>query len=217
MSHMLTQRQRDVVEAIRSFTARAGYAPSYRDIGDALGGMSTNAVSDHLEALEKKGVIRRTPGVPRSIVVIDPPVAAIGAQNAWAAPRGLTSRGTALVLLAAAVAACGRRARSTVLLVAQLAEAPSLLADRIGGVRGAQLLAACGRDLGPVSDQEWARAQAHLVSLGVVLASDDDTLAPGPAIATMTDRAWARERARFAAHCFDTMPELGVLLVRGAA
>lgn len=46
-----------------------GVSPSYREIGTALGIGSTNAVSDHIKALVRKGFIERVggPGAPRSL------------------------------------------------------------------------------------------------------------------------------------------------------
>lgn len=68
----LTDRQLDVVQAIRRLTALHGYPPTLRELGADLGIASTNGVNDHLKALENKGAIRREPLKSRSIVVVLP-------------------------------------------------------------------------------------------------------------------------------------------------
>lgn len=60
-----------VLEAIRAFWDEEGYSPSFHDIMDATGITSTSVVSYHLLRLERAGVMKRTPGVARSYVVIE--------------------------------------------------------------------------------------------------------------------------------------------------
>ena len=66
----LSPRQRDIIDFIVSAIAQRGVAPTYREIGGALGIGSTNGVSDHVKALIKKGYLQRAadPGSPRSLV-----------------------------------------------------------------------------------------------------------------------------------------------------
>jgi len=59
MSKGLTQRQREVLEAIRDYAARNGYPPSIRELGRALGISSLRGVTIHLDALARKGYIER--------------------------------------------------------------------------------------------------------------------------------------------------------------
>ncbi len=68
----LTARQYQVISALRRLTASNGYQPSLRELGAALDPpvTQTNAVSDHLKALERKGWIKRTPGRARGIEVL---------------------------------------------------------------------------------------------------------------------------------------------------
>ena len=65
----LSPRQRDLLEFLISTVEQSGVVPSYREIGTALGIGSTNAVSDHLKALIRKGYVERVgePGRPRSL------------------------------------------------------------------------------------------------------------------------------------------------------
>ena len=64
----LTARQAQVLEFIR--TNMAYYSPTVRQIAKELGIANHNAVFHHLNALEKKGRIRRVPGKSRNIEVI---------------------------------------------------------------------------------------------------------------------------------------------------
>ena len=59
MPDQLTQRQRDILDFIASSIDRRGYPPTLREIGEHFGIRSTNGVSDHLKALEKKGFLAR--------------------------------------------------------------------------------------------------------------------------------------------------------------
>lgn len=56
----LTERQRDVLEAIRRHMARNGESPTVREIAREIGVRSTRTVHKHLGALEEKGCITRS-------------------------------------------------------------------------------------------------------------------------------------------------------------
>ena len=68
----LTQRQRRILEEIRSSIMRRGYPPSIREIGEAVGLTSPSSVAHQLRALETKGYLRRDPNRPRAIDVVSP-------------------------------------------------------------------------------------------------------------------------------------------------
>jgi len=59
MSERLTQRQKDILDFITASINECGYPPTLREIGEHFGIKSTNGVSDHLKALEKKGALTR--------------------------------------------------------------------------------------------------------------------------------------------------------------
>jgi len=65
----LSPRQNELLEFLVGYMDQRGVAPSYRECGEAMGIGSTNAVSDHIKALERKGYVERVgrPGQPRSI------------------------------------------------------------------------------------------------------------------------------------------------------
>ena len=55
----LTARQKEIYDFLLHAIREKGYAPSIPEIGAKFKIASTNGVSDHLKALEKKGYIRR--------------------------------------------------------------------------------------------------------------------------------------------------------------
>jgi repressor LexA len=67
----LTDRQRQVLDFIKSEIKRMGYPPTVREIGTAVGLSSSSTVHAHLEALEAKGLILRDPSKPRALELLD--------------------------------------------------------------------------------------------------------------------------------------------------
>lgn len=65
----LTERQRTILEVIRTSVVNRGYPPSIREIGDAVGLTSTSSVAHQLRTLERKGYLRRDPNRPRAVDV----------------------------------------------------------------------------------------------------------------------------------------------------
>jgi SOS-response transcriptional repressor LexA len=63
----LTDRQQEVLDFIKSNMGL--YGPTCREIAAAIGAKSPHAATVHLDALEKKGFIRRT-GKTRGIEVV---------------------------------------------------------------------------------------------------------------------------------------------------
>ena len=55
----LTDRQKAIYDFLLKSIREQGFAPSIHEIGRQFKIASTNGVSDHLKALEKKGYIRR--------------------------------------------------------------------------------------------------------------------------------------------------------------
>lgn len=66
----LTHRQHTVLSFIERFVALKGFPPTIREIGKGLRIRSTNGVSDHLIALEKKGYISRLNYQSRSVQIL---------------------------------------------------------------------------------------------------------------------------------------------------
>jgi len=80
---VLTARQREILDFIRSFITQASYPPTVREIG-AHFGFVPRSVFDHLKALERKGYLRRTASKSRSLQILEssgeprPPARALG-------------------------------------------------------------------------------------------------------------------------------------------
>lgn len=69
----LTQRQLEVLAGIRVIFQETGYPPTVRELGERLGLRSSCTVQRHLEALERKGFIRRNPTKARTIEIMRGP------------------------------------------------------------------------------------------------------------------------------------------------
>ncbi|MHB9025868.1 MAG: transcriptional repressor LexA [Armatimonadota bacterium] len=65
----LTKRQQEVLSGIRAILQESGYPPTVRELGERLGLRSSCTVQRHLEALERKGFIRRNPTKARTIEI----------------------------------------------------------------------------------------------------------------------------------------------------
>lgn len=66
-------RPRRVLAFLRDFTAEHGYPPSMAEVGAAVGLTSTSSVARQLGVLETRGYIKRDPGKPRAITILDHP------------------------------------------------------------------------------------------------------------------------------------------------
>ena len=60
--HVLTWRQRKILQVIRESVQRHGYPPSMREIADAVGLISTSSVEYQLSRLQRKGYLHRDLG-----------------------------------------------------------------------------------------------------------------------------------------------------------
>ncbi len=86
--HVLTWRQRKVLQVIRESVQSRGYPPSMREIGEAVGLTSTSSVSYQLSTLQSKGYLRRDAGRPRTVEVRLP-----GHSRGPAGPRARPRQG----------------------------------------------------------------------------------------------------------------------------
>ena len=71
MAKALSDKQKRILEFLKSEIRTKGYPPSVREICDAVGLKSTSTVHGYLERLEKKGLIRRDATKPRAIEILD--------------------------------------------------------------------------------------------------------------------------------------------------
>lgn len=67
----LYKRQRQILDFISQYIQRNGYSPTLAEIAQALGVSSLATVHEHLETMEKKGVIKRREGTVRSIEITE--------------------------------------------------------------------------------------------------------------------------------------------------
>lgn len=58
----LTERQRTVLEIVRTSIRERGYPPTVREIASAIGVRSPSCIDRHLVALERHGLLRRERG-----------------------------------------------------------------------------------------------------------------------------------------------------------
>jgi len=63
----INKTQKKVLEYIKTVIGERGYAPSVREIGEAVGLRSTSTVQYNLNALEDAGYIERDPNLKRTI------------------------------------------------------------------------------------------------------------------------------------------------------
>ena len=67
----LTERQQRILETIARSIRANGYAPTMREIGEAVGLQSPSSVSHQLSELERKGYIRKDPKRPRTLWLVE--------------------------------------------------------------------------------------------------------------------------------------------------
>src|SRR3990167_9271558 len=67
----LYKRQRQIVEVISQYIQKNGYSPTLQDIANAIGVSSLATIHEHLQALVKKGVLKKYEGAVRGIEILD--------------------------------------------------------------------------------------------------------------------------------------------------
>jgi repressor LexA len=109
--HVLTWRQRKVLQVIRDSVQRRGYPPSMREIGEAVGLTSTSSVSYQLSTLQSKGYLRRDAGRPRTVEIRLPGQPSVRPESeatpAEDTPLDITSQEAAFVPVVGRIAAGG--------------------------------------------------------------------------------------------------------------
>src|SRR5207247_9484644 len=66
LTDQLTDRQARILEYIRYQNKVRNYPPSVREIGEGVGLSSSSTVHNHLNQLERRGLIRRDPSTSRT-------------------------------------------------------------------------------------------------------------------------------------------------------
>ena len=64
-----TDKTETILRYVKEFWTEHGYAPSFRDIQAGCGLSSLSVVTWNVGKLERRGVIKRVPGIARSITL----------------------------------------------------------------------------------------------------------------------------------------------------
>jgi len=67
----LSERQGKILDYIRYVTRVRNYPPSVREIGQAVGLSSSSTVHNHLNQLERRGLIKRDPSKSRTVQLVE--------------------------------------------------------------------------------------------------------------------------------------------------
>ncbi len=67
----LYRRQKQILEFVKKYIEKYGYSPTLGEIAEAMGVSSLATVHEHLQALVKKGVIKKFEGSVRGIELLD--------------------------------------------------------------------------------------------------------------------------------------------------
>jgi repressor LexA len=86
MTDQLTDRQNKILDYIRYVTKIRNYPPSVREIGEAVGLSSSSTVHNHLNQLERRGLIRRDPSKSRTVQLVQDEAADKQRRNAISVP-----------------------------------------------------------------------------------------------------------------------------------
>jgi repressor LexA len=70
LTQQLTERQNKILDYIRYVTKVRSYPPSVREIGEAVGLSSSSTVHNHLNQLERRGLIKRDPSKSRTVQLV---------------------------------------------------------------------------------------------------------------------------------------------------
>src|SRR5437762_5358040 len=70
LTDQLTERQVKILDYIRYVTRVRNYPPSVREIGEAVGLSSSSTVHNHLNQLERRGLIKRDPSKSRTVQLV---------------------------------------------------------------------------------------------------------------------------------------------------
>lgn len=65
------QRQQDILNFMKKTIAAKGYSPTVREICQALSIKSTSTVHSDIKALEDKGLVKKDPSKPRTVLPVD--------------------------------------------------------------------------------------------------------------------------------------------------
>lgn len=70
MPAVLYPRERQLLDFIIQFSQRHGFAPTLKEIGDAMGTKSPATVHEHIDKLRQKGFVKKLDGTARGLEVV---------------------------------------------------------------------------------------------------------------------------------------------------
>jgi repressor LexA len=86
LTDQLTERQSKILDYIRYVTRVRSYPPSVREIGEAVGLSSSSTVHNHLNQLERRGLIKRDPSKSRTVQLVNDAQVDAQRRNALSIP-----------------------------------------------------------------------------------------------------------------------------------
>src|SRR5207253_2476118 len=86
LTNELTERQTRILNYIRDVSKSRNYPPSVREIGEAVGLSSSSTVHNHLNQLERRGLIKRDPSKSRTVQLVADAEADQQRRNAISVP-----------------------------------------------------------------------------------------------------------------------------------
>src|SRR5437879_12955059 len=86
LTNELTERQTRILNYIRDVSKSRNYPPSVREIGEAVGLSSSSTVHNHLNQLERRGLIKRDPSKSRTVQLVADAEIAEQRRNAVSVP-----------------------------------------------------------------------------------------------------------------------------------
>jgi len=86
MTDELSDRQAKILDYIRYVTRVRNYPPSVREIGEAVGLSSSSTVHNHLNQLERRGLIKRDASKSRTVQLVQEQEIDDKRRNALAVP-----------------------------------------------------------------------------------------------------------------------------------
>jgi repressor LexA len=192
--HVLTWRQRKVLQVIRDSVQKRGYPPSMREIAEAIGLTSTSTVSHHLSTLERKGYLHRDIGRARTVEVRLPghptvrPEPGRGEDEEAEIPGiDITSQEAAYVPLV------GRIAAGAPILDEQCVEDVFPLPRQVVGEGALFLLKVAGDSMigAAIADGDWVVVRRQsLAQDGDLVAADIDGVATVRTLKQSDGRVW---------------------------
>lgn len=70
INRTLTPKQKDILDFITSFTRSKGYSPSLEEVAKKIGLKAISTVHQHIEALNKKGYLKKEENQPRGVSLL---------------------------------------------------------------------------------------------------------------------------------------------------